>query len=203
MPPANGVVVGFKLRLAGARLRYWARVILDEAHLAKRREGSFAHFMSLERYSALHLVTATPTINTVKDISTYLHMFWRLVGVDWELPRDCVGNYAALYQPEYDPECEYAVEGGDGVWGIFSSKLYQDCPIPDATSKLQDIYRQNPTKPERLWLLSPELFKYCATKRSCVCLSYCTPTVNRRRIGVFINFRFTSLGHGTRVSRTP
>lgn len=56
-------------------------MILDEAHLARTEEGQFINYMRLEHFNSVHFVSATPVMNSSKDLGNLLELTWKCSGL--------------------------------------------------------------------------------------------------------------------------
>ena len=124
--------------------RRFARVILDEAHSAKKEEGQLVNYLRLENYNAIHFVTASPIMSTSRDMLNYLEIAWLCSGLDEVFkhvpdPQDNA-ELLKVYRESYDPV---------GPGGIFEAAARGDGP-----SRLVSFV----TAPGRDWAVMPAVW---------------------------------------------
>jgi len=99
---------------------------------AKRRDGTFINYLRRERCEAIHIITATPMINIVGDLTNTLQLLWDKI-FSVKIPSTHAPNpLLKLYSPKYDPE-----EEGKGLFVLYH----------DSTTKIVDIMRNALTSP--------------------------------------------------------
>lgn len=157
----DGVQNSWHLAKLGRNGRRWARVILDEAHSAKKVDGKAYQFLHREDYNAIHYVTATPMINTLADLINPLLLSYRLTGIKGHLvPPSSIGDIAALYQPDYNPDAPQnsVASGRFSAKGLFTDEARPDDdegPQAHVIRHMQEIWEEYSFP---IWMLSPRLF---------------------------------------------
>lgn len=61
--------------------RRFKRIILDKAHLIKKIKRRMLQYLRIERYNAIWFVTASPIMNTAKDLVNTLELVWSTSGL--------------------------------------------------------------------------------------------------------------------------
>lgn len=61
--------------------RRFERIILDEARLMKKIEGRMIQYLRMDRYDSVWFVTASPIMNTAKDLVNFLELLWSASGL--------------------------------------------------------------------------------------------------------------------------
>ena len=156
-PIPDGVVLSTFNESSGRHNRRWERIILDEAHLAKRRNGTVESWISQERFNSIHFVTATPMVHSAKDLSTFLRIIWSGDEWEWSPPFDELGDLELLYDPEYDPHAiEYSTSERK-IKGIFHPENQSSCQA------IIEAYNNNHIQ---LWISHPDLYKHTGALHS-------------------------------------
>ena len=102
--PDNLFVMRYTLKdMKSTRPRHFARIILDEAQAAKKEEGKFVNYLRMESFSAIHFVSATPVMNTPRDLSNMLEIMWKCGKLQKVFEHIPMPTTLDIYAPGYDP----------------------------------------------------------------------------------------------------
>jgi hypothetical protein len=100
---ADGYRVAYKVRPSAKTACAFQFVILDEAHVARKQNGSIVTTLSSFQYQSLVRMTGTALYNDLQDIIGPLSLMWHSLGIEWNFEQSDLGDLAGLYHPEYDP----------------------------------------------------------------------------------------------------
>ncbi|KAI9172675.1 hypothetical protein HJFPF1_02185 [Paramyrothecium foliicola] len=140
-----------------ARFQY---LIVDEAHMAKKVNGTFNHCCDMINHETLVAVTGTPIVSTLQDLESPLKLFWNRYGFKVRGWGDMnLHHLAGLWRPEYDP---YAArtEFGDGTYtiGLFSPGMLTRYP---AMLHVKKVYEDTGVP---VWQINPILYSRAGTQ---------------------------------------
>ncbi|KAH6661462.1 P-loop containing nucleoside triphosphate hydrolase protein [Plectosphaerella plurivora] len=151
----DGVQISWELKAIGELLRYWARIMLDEAHNAKKRGGSMFQFLLRELAAAFHFITATPMMHSIGDLINPLLIAWKQTGIDgFYRPSSVeVGDLQGLYHEDYNPYKKKNVMGDLCTRGIFHPSN-----LDTKNKAVMDMKAEFDNRGTRIWILSPALY---------------------------------------------
>lgn len=134
-------------QVGGTFTRHFARIILDEAYMAKADEGAFVNYLRLERFDAVHFIMATPVVSTARDLGNVLEIAWQCMGMEdvFQHIRQPL-KFSRLYKVDYDP--------------VAAGRIFHGPSRVRGHERVVDFVRGKDWSSEfPIWVLHPDWFK--------------------------------------------
>ncbi len=126
--------VRHELHMTTVKDAKFARLICDEAQLIRNPASTYNRFVGMVPKKAVHMVSATPTLNRLDDIKGFVIQMWRNARLPWN---DQHGHTSTtMLGPEIDPG---------------------DLLLPSAPQETRDGLRDVYERGFRWWLLNPQM----------------------------------------------
>ncbi|KAJ4307520.1 hypothetical protein N0V84_012674 [Fusarium piperis] len=151
---ANGNLVTYSLKNDDVSALKFEFLVVDEAHIAKKFDGSYNNVFRHFKWSTLLWVTGTPLSSSLRDLISPLSLMWRATGIQWDPHTDKMGWLPGLYRPDYDPFLEDNDFGEDRITKGILHPSYNE--IDPSAVLLKESWRSDKS---RLWMLHPDIYR--------------------------------------------